>query len=153
MICYKDHDLRLSHRLAAKLRRMEQLFRVSELEDEFEALLGAAGASHKAPEVRHEEGVPIDHFSRVQWRKAPVVQTTDQAKAALANVRWRTAGSNVDVETGRGNITTAAKAAKRIALTVGVRGNPEAPAVLHDPAVLHNKATRDISEHTGSRER
>ena len=68
---------RLSHRLAAKLRRMEQLLRVSELEDEFEELSGAAGASHKAPEVRQEEGVHTDHLSRVQWRKAkaPLVQT------------------------------------------------------------------------------
>ncbi len=37
--------------------------------------------------------------------------------------------------------------------TVGVRGNSEAPAVvLYKPAVLHNLATRDISEHTGSRD-
>jgi len=183
---------RLSHRLAAKLRRMEQLCRVSELEDEFESLSGAAGACHNAPEVSQEAGDAAKQLSRVQWRKAPVVQTTDQATAALAKIRWRTAVS--DVTTGRGNVTTgrgnstrvtaavtAAEAAKMKAMTVGVsmptsqtawpvkwvskplddidqgeagaaagasarRGSPEAPAA------LHNKATRHMSEYTGSRD-
>ena len=166
---------------------MEQLCRVSELEDEFESLSGAAGASHKAPEVSQKDGETAKQLSRVQWRKAPVVQTTDRATAALAKITWRTAVS--DVTSGRGNSTrvTVEEAAKMKALTLGVsmrqmylsptsqtawpikwvskrlddkdegeagaaagasarRGNPEAPSV------LHNRATRDMSEYTGSRE-
>jgi hypothetical protein len=168
---------------------MEQLCRVSELEDEFESLSGAAGASHNAPEVSQEARDAAKQLSRVQWRKAPVVQTTDQATAALAKIRWRTAVS--DVTTGRGNVTTgrenstwvtAAEAAVKMkAMTLGVsmpssqtarpmkwvskrlddtdqgeagaaagasarRGNPEAPAA------LHNKTTRHMSEYTGSRD-
>jgi len=194
---------RLSHRLASKLRRMEQLCRVSELEDEFGSPFGspfgAAGASHNAPQVRQEAVVPAAafdtsqntlHTSKVKWRTAPEVPKTDEAKASLAKVKWRTVTQVSDEALERRNITTAAEAAKMKALTVGVsmrqirlsptnqtarpmnwvskrlgdtdqedsdaaagasagasarRGNPEAPAV------LHNKAIRDISEHTGSR--